>query len=222
MRNAWLVMAVLGFAVGPPADAEPTVRPDLVTSKTAGSDPATSDEIVEQIDVARAYYTDGDVARALNELEFALNSLRRRFSHAFMATLPRPPALWSAEKPALDNSAALFGGGLMVTRRYLEEKGDGRIKAELIMDSPLVPAFSAIFASPIMIANDPDLERVRLGGTTALLNWNADQQAGDVFLSLGGRVLVKLAGQDLDDKSVLVELMRTWDLDAVRTIAGLR
>ncbi len=200
MRSLGLVMAAFGLVSGAPSAA---------------------DEIVDLIDTGKAYYADGNLSRALNELEFALNELRTKFSNQFMATLPEPPALWSAEKPALESGAVLFGAGLMVTRRYQEQKGSGRITAELMVDSPMVQAFSAVFSSPIMIANDPGLERIRLGEMSALLKWNADRGAGDLSLAFGGRVLVKLIGQDLDDEAVLIDLMKAWDLDAVRKVAGL-
>lgn len=201
MRNACLVLAVFGLAAGPALAA---------------------DDVLEPIEAGKAYYTDGDLARALSEFEFALNALRTRFSNQVMATLPPPPPLWSAEKPALESVAALFGAGVMVTRRYQEEKGKGRITAELMVDSPMVQAFSAVFSNPIMIANDPNLERVRLGKASALLKWDEERRSGDLSLSLGGRVLAKLVGRDLDDKTVLVDLMKTWDLDAVQEVSGLR
>ncbi|MDH3661080.1 MAG: hypothetical protein OEU92_13830 [Alphaproteobacteria bacterium] len=203
MRNACLITVALGF-----------------TAVSSAPATATADEVIEQIEAGKAYYAEGDLARALTEFEFALNALRTRFSNAFMATLPGPPALWSAEKPMLETGAALFGAGVMVTRRYLEEKGEGQITAELMVDSPMVQAFSAVFSNPIMIANDPGLERVRLGKMTALLNWDEDRRTGDLSLPLGGRVLAKLIGRDLDDKTILVQMMKAWDLDAVKDVAG--
>ena len=200
MRKAILVMAAVGLA-----SASPTM----------------ADEVIEQIEAGRAYYTDGDFARALTEFEFALNALRTRFSNNLMATLPEPPALWSAEKPALETGAALLGTGVMVTRRYQEEKGEGRIIAELMVDSPMVQAFAAVFSNPIMIAGDPGLERVRLGDETALLKWDTERRSGDLSLSIGGRVLAKLIARNLDDKTLLVDLMKAWDLDAVEDVAGL-
>lgn len=200
MRNACLIVAAIAL--------------------TAGSQ-AAADDILEQIDAGKAYYAEGDLGRALNELDFALNSLRIRFSNQFMATLPEPPALWSAEKPVLDSGAAILGAGVMVTRRYQEEKGDGRITAELLIDSPMVQAYSAVFSNPIMVANNPNLERVRLGKTNAVLKWNEDRRSGDLSLAFGGRVLAKLVGKGVGDKAILVDLMKAWDLDAVLDIAGL-
>lgn len=210
MRNAWMVMIVLGLGAAFPVRADP------------GAGVVKPDDVIEQIEAGKAYYRNGDFARALTELGFAQNALRIRFSNAFMATLPPPPPLWSAEKPALENGVALLGGGVMVTQRYLERKGEGKITAELMVDSPLVQAFSAVFTNPIMISSDPDLERVRLDGMTALLKWNADRRAGDISLSLDGRVLIKLIGDSLKDKTVLLDLMRAWDLEAVRDVASLR
>ncbi|MEZ5932873.1 MAG: hypothetical protein R3F54_13125 [Alphaproteobacteria bacterium] len=200
MLRAGLIMAALGLAADPPARA---------------------DEVIEQIDVGKSYYAEGDLSQALSEFEFAVNTLRTRISSAFMATLPEAPVLWTAGKPTLDNGAALLGTGVMVTRRYEEDKGEGRITAELLADSPMVQAFSAVLNSPVMIASDPALERIRLGRTSALLKWDAAGRAGELSVSLGGRVLVKLTGQDLDDKTTLVELMETWDLEAVKEVAGL-
>lgn len=187
----------------------------------AAAPPAHSDEVIEQIEAGKAYYAEGDYSRALNEFEFALNALRAQFSNAFMETLPKAPVLWTADKPSLETGAALFGAGVMVTQRYQEDKGEGRIVAEITVDSPMVQAFSAVFSSPIMIANDPSLERVRFGRSIGLLKWDEDRRAGDLSLSFGGRVLVKLIGNDLDDKALLVDVMKTWDLNAVKRIAGL-
>ena len=91
-----------------------------------------------------------------------------------------------------------------------------------MVDSPIVQAFSAVFNNPIMVASDPGLERVRFGKLTALLNWDADRRAGDLSLSIGGRVLAKLVGRDLDDKAILIDLMNAWNLSAVQDVAGLR
>jgi hypothetical protein len=183
--------------------------------------PACADEVIEQIDAGRAYYAEGDLARALGELEFATNALRTRISTAFMATLPDAPLLWTADQPTQDNGAALLGTGMMVTRRYEEDKGEGRIIAELLADSPMVQAFTAVFSSPVMIASDPALRRIRLGRTSALLKWDAASRAGELSVALGGRVLIKLSGADLADQSTLVDLMARWDLEAVEQVAGL-
>jgi hypothetical protein len=187
----------------------------------AGGGSVSADEIIEQIDVGRRNYVEGDYAAAITEFEFALNAVRSKLSALFMATMPEPPILWAAEQAALTSGSVLFGGGMIITREYRERKGEGRVKAELVVDSPMVQAVSAMLSNPIMVANEPRIERIRLGRMSALLNWNPDDRSGDISLSIGGRVLAKVEGSDLSDKNVLIDLMKTWDLEVVRDVAGL-
>jgi hypothetical protein len=182
---------------------------------------AADEDVVEQINAGKAFYVEGDLARALTEFEFALDAVRTEFSNLFMGTLPEPPILWSADEPALENAASLFGGGVMVTRLYREEKGEGQITVELVVDNPMVQAFSAVIGNPIMVANDPGIRRIRFDDKVALLNWKDEEGMGELSLSMGGRVLAKLVGRNLEDESVLLNLMKRWDLDAVTKIAGL-
>lgn len=204
MRHPALVMAALGLAM-------------TFSALSA----ARADPVIEQIELGKAFYEEGDFSRALSEFDFALNALRTRIATDFMATLPEAPVLWTADKPSQIDGAALFGTGVMVTRRYREDKGDGWITAELLVDSPMVQAFSAVFNSPVMIAHDPTLERVRLGRTSGLMKWRDDRRSGELSVSFGGRVLVKLVGHDLDARSTLVDMMKAWDLDTVKRVAGL-
>lgn len=182
--------------------------------------PISADEVIDQIETGRQNYIDGNYASAIMEFEFALTSVRNKLSALFIATMPEPPVLWQADQAELTGGTALFGGGMMITRDYFERKGDGKVKAELVVDSPMVQAFSSVLSSPIMIANEPRTERIRLGDMSALLRWNPDQRTGEISLSIGGRVLAKMEGQSLNDKTTLVEMMKTWDLDAVKDVAG--
>ena len=52
-----------------------------------------------------------------------------------------------------------------------------------------------------------------------MLKWQAGE--GEIALSLGGRVLAKLAGQGLQSKQQLVDLMRGWDMHGIKAIAGI-
>lgn len=182
---------------------------------------ASADEVIDQIEIGKRYYVEGDYAGAITELEFALNEVRGKLSALFMATMPEPPAFWSADEAAIDAGTILFGGGIMITRAYQEMKGGGKVKAELVVDSPMVQAFAAVLNNPVMIASEPRIERIRLGRHHALLKWNPADGSGDISMSIGGRILAKLKGDDLGDKSVLIELMKTWDFEAVKDVAGL-
>ncbi len=185
------------------------------------SGPISADEVIEQIAVGKQNYIEGNYASAIMEFEFALTTVRNKLSTLFIATMPDPPMLWTADPAELTGGTALFGGGMMISREYYERKGGGKVRAELVVDSPMVQAFSSVLSSPIMIANEPRAERIRLRGMNALLQWSPDKSAGELSLSIGGRILAKMEGQGLNDKATLVEMMKTWDLDAVKDVAGL-
>ncbi len=193
----------------------------VIMSLLMGGGSVSADEIIDQIEVGKRNYVEGNYAAAITEFEFALGTLRGKLSALFIATMPDPPILWTAEQADSNSGTALFGGGLMITREYHEQKGQGKVKAELVIDSPMAQAFSSVLTSPVMVANEPQVERIRLGETNALLTWNPDERSGDITLSIGGRVLAKIEGDDLNDKAVLIDLMKTWDLDAIKHVAGL-
>jgi hypothetical protein len=50
-----------------------------------------ADEIVDQLDQARAYYDQGDVTGAIGELEFVLQALKGKIGEQLLATFPEPP-----------------------------------------------------------------------------------------------------------------------------------
>jgi hypothetical protein len=133
--------------------------------------------------------------------------------------MPSAPDLWSAKEVEIEAGAAMFGGGTMITRDYIRQ-GGGLVEAQLIIDGPMVQALSAVLGNPAMLASQDGLERMRIGRDNALLNWNPANRSGDISLSLGNRMVAKIRGSDLEDKAVLVDLMKEWDLDALKSVAG--
>jgi hypothetical protein len=181
---------------------------------------AAADEITEQIALAQQYYKDGDLTAAATELAFAASAVRVKLSARLAATLPPAPMGWSAAEPEIDAAAAAFGGSATVRRAYAGPDG-ASLEAQLVLDGPMVQAFAAMAGSAALLAGQRGVERVRLGRDHALLDWDAPAGSGSLALPLAGRVLVRIEGRKLADKAVLVELLRRWDLDAVRAGAGL-
>ena len=182
-----------------------------------------ADGVTEQIDQGRAYYEEGDYADAITELEFAINEIRGKLAGLYADTLPEAPEGWSAGEPELQAGAAMFGGGTVIGREYREEGGGrGRVQAQLMVDNPMVQGMAAMFSNPALLAAQPDVERVRVGRDSAILEWEADRNAGEITLLLGGgRGLARLEGRGIAGKRLLVDLLEAWDLRAVKDIAGL-
>jgi hypothetical protein len=183
--------------------------------------PASADEILEQLDLARELYLEGDYAGAALELDFALGDLRTLVAGQYAETMPEAPEGWTAQRPSTEGGAAMMGGGSIITRTYNEDDGQGRIEAQLIVDNPMVQGMAAIFANPALIAAQPNTERLRIGRESGALQFDPDRGSGEVTLVLGGRILAKLEGRGLGSKEVLADMMRAWDLDAVKRLAGM-
>ena len=181
---------------------------------------AQADEIIAQIDQAKRYYDEGDYAGAIVEFEFTINTLRSKLAELFAATLPEPLPRWRADDAEINAGASMFGGGTTVNRNYVSRDGKGTLRAQLIVDSPVVQAVSAMLNNPVVMAGQSDLERIRIDHDNAMLDWSEEDHRGEISLALGTRVMAKIDGSDLEDKMVLVEMMKAWDIDAVRSVAG--
>ncbi len=180
--------------------------------------PALGDEVLEQIDVARDLYLEGELTDAITELEFAIQSIRARTGDLYAGTFPEPPAGWTASE--VDVVAGLPGmSGQMLSRSYEGPAGQ-RIDAELMVDNPMLQAFGALLQNPALLSMQPHAERVRVQRAPAILQWPEDG-TGELMLMLGGRLLLKLDGSGLGDRADLLDLMEAWDVATVRRLAGL-
>ncbi|APX94884.1 hypothetical protein BWR19_03465 [Halomonas sp. 1513] len=185
---------------------------------------ASADDVVEQIELGLALYEEEDYGGAIAELEFAINDIRSREAGRIAETFPEPPAGWSAGEAhsAGDGGAAamLGGGGAMLERQYREEDGNGQMEATLMVDHPMVQGMAAMFNNPALIAAQPELERERMGREMAIVKWEPERSQAEVSLLLDSRILMQVSGQNLETEDAAVELLRDWDLDAVREQAA--
>lgn len=111
----------------------------------------------------------------------------------------------------------MFGvGGTSLERTYQQDDGDGQITASMMLDSPLIQSMGAMFNNPAMIAAQPNMERVRLGREAAVVKWEPERSHAEVTLLLDGRIMMQVKGENLESQDVAVDLMRDWDLAAVR------
>lgn len=185
---------------------------------------ALADEVVEQIELGLELYQEAEYGAAITELEFAINDIRERMSGRIAETFPEAPEGWSAGtvESGVSGGAAMFGGGggSMLEREYRQESGNGRLTAKLMIDNPMVQAMSAMFSNPAIIAAQPNMERIRIGRDSAMLKWEAERGNAEVSFLMDGRILMQVNGQGLESQEPAVELLKAWDLDAVREQAA--
>ncbi|PCF95462.1 hypothetical protein [Vreelandella nigrificans] len=180
-----------------------------------------ADDIVEQIELGLELYNEQEYGAAITELEFAIEDMRKLMSGQIAQTFPDAPDGWTAQEAtsssAGSGAAAMFGaGGTSLERIYQQNDGNGQLTASMMLDSPLIQSMGALFNNPAMIAAQPDMERIRLGREAAVVKWEPERSRAEVTLMLDGRIMLQVSGENLDSQDVAIDLMRDWDLAAVR------
>ncbi|AHE97914.1 hypothetical protein THITH_06215 [Thioalkalivibrio paradoxus ARh 1] len=179
--------------------------------------PALADEIQEQIELGLELYQAQDYGAAITELEFAINDMRKLLSDRIADTFPAAPAGWTAAVVESQSGAGgMFGGGTMLQRTYTQDDGNGQLEASLVVDSPMIQGIAVLFNNPAMMAAQPNTERVRIGRESAMLKWEPNRSQAEATLLLDGRIMMQVKGRNLESSDVAVELLRNWDLRAVR------
>ncbi len=183
-----------------------------------GGPSGRAEDFLGQLDLVRQLYEEGDIAGAMVELDFARQALQEKLGERFAATFPEPPEGWEAQ-PAQVQPGGMPGGGMMVSRTYTNTNGPGQIEAQIIANSPMIQAFAAMLTNPAMMAAEPGAKRVRIGRSNAMLTWDATTRSGEMRLMVG-QAMISLEGRDLDSGELLVELMKKFDLEALKELTA--
>ncbi|PMR79652.1 hypothetical protein [Halomonas urumqiensis] len=187
---------------------------------------AQENEIIEQIELGLELYQEQDYGGAITELEFAINDLRKLVSGRIASTFPEAPEGWTASEAESESAsgagaaAMMGGGGTTLQRQYRQEGGNASLEASLMIDNPMIQAMAGILNNPAMMAAQPNTERVRIGRESAMVKWESDRARAEVTLLLDGRILMQVKGQNLESQDVAVDLLKAWDIDAVREQAA--
>lgn len=189
----------------------------------ANAPAARADEISETIEAAQEFYKAGELADAVRELQYAVGQISNQLGQAYLKTLPEAPDGWTAdEAEAVAGGGLGFGGGQMLGRKYQESGGKGRMEAQLIVDSPMMQAMSMMVANPAM-ASQMGYERVRLPGRRedAMLKWEANKASGEIVMVIAGRIMIRIEGKKLAAPDILKTMIKSWDIKALKSIAGI-
>ena len=186
--------------------------------------PAHGQSVPEQIELGLELYLEGEYGAAITELEFAITDIRSAMSGGIASTFPPAPSGWSGmEVSSSGESAAMIGmlgGGTILERQYVEDGGQGRIEASLMIDSPMAQGLGAVLGNPALVGAQPNTERVRVGRETATLTWQAERGQAEAMMMLDGRILVRVEGSNLSSPDPVRELLQSWDLAALRAQAA--
>ena len=112
---------------------------------------AATNDITDAIAAAQKHYAAGELSQAIAQLDYAGTLVRQEKAERVTTAFPPAPAGWEADEPESDVAgAAMFGGGISVSRNYYNDNAS--IEMQMMMDSPMLQAFSMMLSNPSMIA----------------------------------------------------------------------
>jgi hypothetical protein len=178
-----------------------------------------ADTIADDLATAQQAYAKGELLKAGGALQSALDALHGRLADAFVPLMPPAPAGWQAYDAQAD-AMGITGGGMTVMRGY--EKGEASLNASIILDSEAVKGVADILGNPAALAAQPGMSKVATpGGGQALLRWDPKDKTGEIMLVVGDQLLLQVVGNALDKPDILAEMMRNWNITAIRKQAGM-
>jgi hypothetical protein len=160
-----------------------------------------ADELVDQINEAISLYKKGEFSRAASELELAAQQIKEKHGDQLKAVFPAPLTGWQAADPESQAvGAAMFGGGVTTSRKYVKGEGKGNgdeddaaeVRIDIIKDSPVIGSMIALFSNPALMGG--------AGGKTVKINsyrGMLQKDSGDPTLQIvvANKVLVTLTGR---------------------------
>lgn len=150
---------------------------------------ASADEISDALGAALKAYEEGDVAYALEELEFAMAKLGALKADALSGYLPTAPDGWTREdNKEAGAGMAMLGGGAAAEATYTSADGAQSYTISLMADSPMVVQMGAMVNNAAVMG----MEVMRIGRQKFARN------DGEIIGLVANRILVRAEGGDVD------------------------
>jgi hypothetical protein len=158
--------------------------------------PVHADEVADTLRAALEAYEEGDIAYALEEVEYARQKMLEMKSDALVDFLPAAPEGWTREiSTEMGAGLAMMGGGTGAQADYSADDGSGRISLTLIADSPMIGAMSGMLNNAAAMG----LKVERIGRQKFAI------QDNEVTGLVDNRILVQAEGQDIAQVFALLE-----------------
>jgi hypothetical protein len=174
--SAWIVAAIFLFMA-------------------VGWSPVRADDVTDSINEALKQYANGELADAVQSLDYASQLIRQKKAEQLEAFLPNPISGWQAEDAKSQAvGSAMFGGGVTAERAYVN--GDSRVNVKIITDSPMLQGMMMMFSNPMMATSDGGkLEKI--AGEKAIVKYRSENRDGNVNIVVAGRFLITVEGNDV-------------------------
>lgn len=182
-----------------------------------------------RIDRAKQLYQQGKLLQAADELDAAIDAINSQLGRRYGQTLPPAPAGWAIDQPD-PQRLALMGGGMAAIREYkpavpppgaTPAPQPSRMNARIVLDGDAVQAMAPLFGPSLPQGTPQTVRRMKIGNEEALVAYDPQIRAGEVSVLVGGRVLVQVEGQNVQNAEPMIATMRGWNLAELRKLAGL-
>lgn len=168
---------------------------------------ASAGDIDDAISAATKHYKAGELSQAIAQLDYASTLIRQEKGEQIKHVFPDAPSGWQADEANSEVAgAAMFGGGITASRSYYND--DFRIEIQLMMDSPMLQAFSVMLSNPSMIAMSGG-KLVKIQGIQAVQKLEGDSLEIQFVTQSGAMITVN---GDSGAQSTLLALANAIDL----------
>lgn len=166
-----------------------------------------ADDVTDSIQEATAAYESGDIATAVDSLNYAVQLLQQMKGASLAELLPEPLDGWSAEDAeSASVGAAMFGGGLTAERSYRKDKS--AVDIQIVTDSPMLQGMMAMFSNPMFAASSGG-KMTKINGQKVILKYDQGSKDGEVQIMVKNRYMVTVSGDNVseDELKAYVEAM---------------
>ncbi|WP_298495237.1 hypothetical protein [uncultured Maritimibacter sp.] len=168
--------------------------------------PALADDVTDTLASALEAYEAGDIAYAMEELDYAKTLLAALKTEALSKYLPEAPPGWTLTVNEDANAGmAMFGGGTGTEGAY--SNGTDSVTITLMADNPMVTAFGGMLANAAVMGNKVE----RVGRQKFMI------QDGEMTALVDNRILVQADGAAPE---VMIPLLEAIDYKALEDFGG--
>ncbi len=174
-----------------------------------------ADEVSDQIDKAKALYTQGKYSEAIAELNFAVGQIQSLQVDRYKTAFPQPLSGWDAEDfEGGGVGTAFMGGGISVSRNYTTNDGATSVKIELVSDSPLLSSVMMMLGNPMFLGGN---KVVTVNGEKAVEEWSESDKSGQLQIVIENRMLITVNGSGLSSKGQLYDYAKAIDFAKLKS-----
>lgn len=164
---------------------------------------ATADEISDTLQSALDAYSAGDVAYALEELDFARQKMMAIRADAFQQFLPEAPEGWTRVVDSdMQAGLAMMGGGMGASASYNAPDNAQSYSINMMADNAMVATMGGMVANAAAMG----MKVERIGRQRIALS------DGQAMALVNNRILITIEGRD---EAVLMQAMERIDFDAL-------